>query len=276
MQPLVGMAVSSSGSLDRSVDRALHFGCNTFQMFVSSPMIWKVKELSKEEVDAFVEKSGATKPVVVHMPYLPNLASPDSFIYDRSRETLRLNIERCNQIKADYLVLHLGSDMGNGKEQGTKRVIDGISEHIDKIDGKLLLENQAGNANSVGSDLNGLREIYEGIASKKVGYCIDTCHAFAAGYDIRKKEVMEDMSKIIDTRKIDVIHINDSKFELGSGRDRHAKLGTGFIGMEGFRNFLGFNGMARKPLILETPTDRSGDEPISEVKKLRDLAEQCL
>lgn len=276
MEPLVGMAVSSSGSLDRSVDRALYFGCNTLQMFVSSPMIWRVKELDRKEVDAFIEKSGATRPVVVHMPYLPNLASPDGFIYDRSREALKLNIERCNQIKADYLVLHLGSDMGTGKAQGMRRVIDAISEQIDKIEGKLLLENQAGSANSVGSDLNGLRDIYEGIASKRAGYCIDTCHAFAAGYDIRKPDAMKEISGIIDISRIDVIHINDSKFELGSGRDRHAKLGTGFIGIDGLRNFLGFKGIAKKPLILETPTDRSGDEPIGEVRKLRELAESVM
>ncbi|MDE1832894.1 MAG: deoxyribonuclease IV [Candidatus Micrarchaeota archaeon] len=274
MRPLVGMAVSSAVSIDMSIDRAEQFGCTTMQTFVSSPMIWKVKSLGEREARAFAEKARAKgiSPTVIHMPYLANFASPNKAIYERSKETLRLNIERCNQIGADYLVLHLGSDMGQGKDQGIQRVVDAVSECIDKTEGKLLLENQAGSANSVGSDLKDLHTIYEGIASKRAGYCIDTCHAFAAGYDIRKGEVMERMSGEIDLGQAHVIHVNDSKFDLGSGRDRHARLGEGYIGIDGFRSFIGFGEMRRKALILETPTDRESDEPIAEVNKLRELA----
>lgn len=274
MRPLVGMAVSSAVSIDLSIDRAERFGCTTMQTFVSSPMIWKVKSLGKEEAAAFAEKARARgiSPTVIHMPYLANFASPNKAIYDKSREALRLNIERCNQIGADYLVLHLGSDMGQGKDAGIQRVVDAVSEHVDKMQGKLLLENQAGSANSVGSDLNDLRRIHQGIASRKAGYCIDTCHAFAAGYDIRKRDVMERIASEIQLDEVHVAHINDSKFELGSARDRHARLGEGHIGLEGIRNFISFRDMSRKALILETPTDRDGDEPIGEVNKLRELA----
>ncbi|MDE1811127.1 MAG: deoxyribonuclease IV [Candidatus Micrarchaeota archaeon] len=277
MQPLVGMAVSSAGSIDQSVDRAEGFGCNTFQTFVSSPMVWKVNEIGKEAAAAFIEKrkSSGIVPVVIHMPYLANFASPEKAIYEKSKEALRLNIDRCNTIGADYLVMHLGSDMGQGKEAGIERVISAISEHVDKTEGKLLLENQAGNKNSVGSDLKDLHTIFEGIGSKKAGYCIDTCHAFAAGYDMRKKEVMEQMAREIDFGKVDVVHVNDSKFDLGSARDRHARLGTGHIGIEGFKTILGFGSMARKPLILETPTQRDSDEPIDEVRKLREIASRA-
>ncbi|HVC58358.1 MAG TPA: deoxyribonuclease IV [Candidatus Acidoferrales bacterium] len=273
MRALVGMAVSASGGIDMSIDRAEQYGCTTMQTFVSSPMIWKVKGLGKEEAAAFKEKANekGISPTVIHMPYLPNFASPDKTIYEKSKEALRLNIERCNEIGIDYLVLHLGSDMGKGKEYGISRVIDAVSEYVDGMEGKLLLENQSGSANSVGSDLNDLRSIYEGIGSKKAGYCIDTCHAFAAGYDIRKKEVVQDMMKAIDFDQVHVIHVNDSKFDLGMKRDRHEKLGVGYIGIVGFKTFLGFREIKSKALILETPTDRAGDESVEEVSKLRGL-----
>ncbi|MDE1827680.1 MAG: deoxyribonuclease IV [Candidatus Micrarchaeota archaeon] len=258
MHSKVGRHISGSGSIDRTVGLARATECDTMQIFASSPMQWAVRKLTDEEAGEFRKKCKelSVDPVVVHMPYLPNMASPDKEIYRKSKETLKINMERCNQLGIKYLVMHLGSTMGEPRPDALKRIADGINSVIDTMDGMLLLEDQAGQKNSVGSRIDDLVELYDHISHKKVAYCIDTCHAFGAGYDIREAEVLDRLDKLMGWDKVHIIHLNDSKFDLGLCKDRHENIGKGFIGREGFKSFLGHKKIRGIPVIMETPTDR--------------------
>ncbi|MDE1825682.1 MAG: deoxyribonuclease IV [Candidatus Micrarchaeota archaeon] len=272
MHDKIGRHISVSGSIDLTLDLAKETSCNSMQIFVSSPMQWKVRELKEEELSSFIHKKKEldVAPVVVHMPYLPNLASPNPEIYPKSVETLRLNMERCNQLGAEYLVIHLGSTMGRPKSEAMNAIADGINSTIDIFDGMLLLENQAGQKNTVGSDLGDLADLWDSISHRKVGYCIDTCHAFGAGYDIRKSEAIDQIDRILGWEKVHIIHANDSKFDLGEHKDRHENIGKGFIGEKGFRTFLGHAKIRGKPIIMETPTDKQAMER-REIELVRSL-----
>ncbi|MDE1846311.1 MAG: deoxyribonuclease IV [Candidatus Micrarchaeota archaeon] len=272
MRSLVGRHISVSGNIDGTVDLAQETDCNTMQIFVSSPMQWKLKELHDEEIANFKAKCKklTVDPVVVHMPYLPNLASPDPEIYKKSKETLAANMERCNSLAIKYLVMHLGSTMGEPRDAALKRISIGINSCIDKFNGVLLLEDQAGQKNSVGSRLEDLAELKDAIDHKQIGYCIDSCHAFGAGYDIRKEEVIDEMGKIIEWKQVHMIHANDSKFDLGLFKDRHENIGKGFIGLKGFRTFFNHKKIVGKPIIMETPTDRKVPDR-NEIELVRSL-----
>ena len=272
MHDKIGRHISASGSIDLTLDLAKATSCNSMQIFVSSPMQWKVRELKEEEVSSFKRKKKEldVAPVVVHMPYLSNLASANPEIYPKSVEALRLNMERCNQLGAEYLVIHLGSTMGRPKQDAMKGIAEGINSTIDILDGMLLLEDQAGQKNTVGSDLGDLSDLYDHISHKKVGYCIDTCHAFGAGYDIRKIEAIDQIDRILGWEKVHVIHANDSKFDLGEHKDRHENIGKGFIGEKGLKTFLGHAKIRGKPIIMETPTNRQSPDR-EEIELVRSL-----
>lgn len=267
---LIGFHVSISGSLELAFDRAIELRCTTFQIFTRNPRGWKFKKLTSDEIDAFREKRRSTnfKYIIAHMPYLPNLASPVRSIMKKSRYTLREEVKRCNLLGIDYLVAHLGSHMGKGTEIGANNVAEACDEALEESDGstKILLENMAGQKNSVGSKFNELRLILDKIKNRdKVGICFDTCHAFAAGFDLSSsssvEQTMETFDKEIGLKEIMVVHLNDSKGELGSGLDRHEHIGMGKIGKRGFKAFLHYNGISSLPLIMETPVDdRAADE----------------
>ena len=258
----IGCHVSIADSIDRAVDRASEIGCNTFQIFTRSPRMWKARELSEEEVTAFKEKIGKTEisPVVSHMPYLPNLSSSNPKPYKRSIDTLRLELERCNMLEIPYLVTHLGSHLGKGKVKGQKQIVNAINTAVSGLDKHpmILLENTSGKTNETGSTFIEIGEIIEKVSTDHVGVCFDTCHAYARGYDITNpKGLLDTINEIesnISMDKIKVVHLNDSKGELGSRMDRHNHIGEGNIGEKGFLNFLS-SSFKEKPLILETPVD---------------------
>jgi len=258
----IGCHVSIADSIDRAVDRASEIGCNTFQIFTRSPRMWKARELSEEEVTAFKEKIGKTEisPVVSHMPYLPNLSSSNPKPYKRSIDTLRLELERCNMLEIPYLVTHLGSHLGKGKVKGQKQIVNAINTAVSGLDKHpmILLENTSGKTNETGSTFIEIGEIIEKVSTDHVGVCFDTCHAYARGYDITNPKGLLDTINEIESNigmdKIKVVHLNDSKGELGSRMDRHNHIGEGNIGEKGFLNFLS-SSFKEKPLILETPVD---------------------
>ncbi|MGI0141934.1 MAG: deoxyribonuclease IV [Candidatus Micrarchaeales archaeon] len=268
----IGRHISVSGTIDKTVDLARATECNSMQIFASNPMQWQVKKLTDEEAESFKKKCKelSVDPVVVHMPYLPNLASPNKEIYRKSTETLLANMERCNQLAIKYLVVHLGSTMGESRDAALGRIADAINSTIDILDGMLLLEDQAGQKNTVGSKIEELVELHDAIAHKKVGYCIDTCHAFAVGYNLRDEAVVDEMDRVMGWEKVHVIHANDSKFEIGMHKDRHENIGKGYIGKEGFRRFLNHKKIRGKPIIMETPTDRKSPD-INEIELVRSL-----
>jgi len=274
----LGFHVSIQGSVDRAVDRAVELGCNTFQMFTRNPRQWKPKELTSEEVKAFVEKvkSSDVEPVFGHMPYLPNLASPRNDVYVRSVETLTSELERCRRLEIPYLVTHLGSHLGAGVRAGFERITNAVDEAFKAVGegATLLLENTAGTTNSMGGSFEDIQLIIEGLSHpERVGVCFDTSHAFAAGYDLRTREAVEETLRRLDEtigfEKLMLIHLNDSVGGLGSRVDRHEHIGMGRIEEEGFRSILGSR-LRDLPLILETPRDgrRSDIENLLKVVEL--------
>ena len=276
----VGLHVSISGSIDLAIDRALDRGCDTFQIFTRNPRGWRFKPLSREEVERFTRKlaDSGMDPAVAHMPYLPNLASPKEGVYERSVEALKAEVRRCGLLNIPYLVTHLGSHLGAGVDVGRKRIVDACNDALSEVENDviLLLENTAGTRNSMGSTFEEIRSVIDGIDQEdRVAVCFDTCHAFAAGYDLRTEEALSEtlgrFDEVIGLDLLRVVHLNDSKGGLGSRVDRHEHIGLGFIGEEGFKTILRNEMIRRLPLILETPIDRRRDD-YGNIRKVRELA----
>ena len=261
----IGCHVSISGSIDKSVDNAVERNCSAFQIFTRSPRSWHAKDLTKEDIDAFKSKLKSSKidrfATCAHMPYLPNLATPKNDGFEKSVNTLISEVERCAQLGIPYLVTHLGSHLGTGEEAGIKKLVEGLTKAGQtKNDVIILLENTAGQKNSVGSDFKQLGEIFKQLKpSKKFGVCLDTCHAFVAGYDLRTadkvKETFKEFDKHVGLENLKILHLNDARGELGCNLDRHYHLGLGGIGEEGITSVVKFANKKKIPIILETPID---------------------
>ena len=266
----IGCHVSASGSIDKSVDNAVERDCSAFQIFTRSPRSWHAKELTKEVIDAFKSKLKDSKidrfAICAHMPYLPNLATPKDDAFEKSVNTLISEVERCAQLGIPYLVTHLGSHLGTGEEAGIKKLVEGLTKAGQtKNDVMILLENTAGQKNSVGSDFKQLGEIFKQLKpGKKFGVCLDTCHAFVAGYDLRTvdkvKETFKEFDKHIGIKNLKILHLNDARGEMGCNLDRHYHLGLGGIGEEGITSVVKFANKKKIPIILETPIDDDRDD----------------
>jgi deoxyribonuclease-4 len=275
----VGVHVSIAGSLDLAVDRAMSAGCDVFQMFSRNPRGWGFKPLSDGDCDSFRKKIGATGILPVdHMPYLPNLASPKDEVWQKSVETLGAELDRCHRLGIPYLVTHLGHHLGAGIAGGRERVIRAINEALAGSDSRvtLLLENTAGEKNSVGSSFEHIHAIMDAITPpERIGICFDTCHAFAAGYELRTDAgiagTLAQLDEQVGLHHLKIIHLNDTKGDLGSGLDRHEHIGMGFIGEEGFRRILHHKEFSSLPLICETPDDARRDDA-GNIAKVRELA----
>ena len=276
----IGAHVSISGSLDLAVDNAVERECSAFQIFTRNPRSWFAKDLDPVQVKKFKEKlqkSGIDRMATcAHMPYLPNLSSPDEDGYQKSIKSMTQEIERCHELGIPYLVTHLGSHKGSGEENGIRRLVGALNKVAEtNADVIILLENTAGQKNSVGSDFTQLEEIFSKCKpSKKFGICLDTCHAFVAGYDLRTKEdVTKAIKKFDDSiglKNLKILHLNDSKGELNSNRDRHDHIGLGEIGKEGLGEIVKIMNKNNIPIVLETPIDdiRDDFENISKAKSL--------
>ena len=266
----VGCHVSASGSIDKSVDNAVERNCSAFQIFTRSPRSWHAKDLTKEVIDAFKSKLKDSKidrfATCAHMPYLPNLATPKDDAFEKSVNTLINEVERCAQLGIPYLVTHLGSHLGTGEEAGIKKLVEALTKAGQtKNDVMILLENTAGQKNSVGSDFKQLGEIFKQLKpGKKFGVCIDTCHAFVAGYDLRTadkvKETFKEFDKHVGIENLKILHLNDARGEIGCNLDRHYHLGLGGIGEEGITSVVKFANKKKIPIILETPIDDDRDD----------------
>jgi deoxyribonuclease-4 len=275
----VGVHVSIAGTLDLAVDRAKDAGCDVFQMFSRNPRGWASKPITDEDAGLFRSKVKTTGIIPVdHMPYLPNLASPKPEIWEKSVATLAAELDRCGRLGIPFLVTHLGHHLGDGMAGGRMRVIKAISEALGKSDNNvmLLLENTAGEKNSVGSSFEHIRAIMDELPFPgRNGVCFDTCHAFAAGYELRTAEGLEETLGQFDERvgikNLKVIHLNDTKGDRGSGLDRHEHIGMGFIGEDGFRRILHHKAFSSLPLVCETPVDERRDDR-GNIAKVRELA----
>ena len=269
-QMQIGCHVSISGSIVNAVDNAVQRECTAFQIFTRNPRGWHAKEISKEDMDNFKRKLEASKidrfAVCAHMPYLPNLATPKDDGFEKSVNTLISEVDRCAQLGIPYLVTHLGSHLGTGEDAGIKRLVEGLTRAgRTENDVMILLENTAGQKNSVGSSFEQLGEIFHQLKpAKKFGVCLDTCHAFVAGYDLRTKEsvkeVFSEFDKHVGVKNLKILHLNDAKGEIGCNLDRHYHLGLGGIGEEGIASVVKFGDSKKIPIILETPIDDDRDD----------------
>lgn len=274
----LGLHLSIRESIARVIPRAVEKGCNTFQMFSRNPRGWHSKELERSRIDDFRRrlKESEIWPVFIHTPYLLNLASPKKDVYRRSLKALMEELHRAEKLGVPYVVTHLGSHLGYGKKGGFQRIVDAINNSFAKVenDVTLLLENTAGTRNSMGSSFEDVRDILSRIHDRKrVGVCFDTCHAFAAGYDLVSngavKHTFSRFESVIGLEWIKLVHLNDCKSGFGSKLDRHEHIGMGRIGERGFRNMLRSD-LGSRPLILETPIDgrRSDLENLDKVREL--------
>lgn len=282
----LGFHVSISGGVYKAVGRARALGCNTMQIFSHNPRGWAFKELSDKDINLFrgLREEAGINPLYVHTAYLINLCSFNEELYRKSKKAFLSEIERASLLGADYLITHLGSIGPFREGQGVRRVVDAliaISERYKEVarytPTKVLLENTAGERGEIGYSFEQLSEIMKQVQNSNGlvgGICLDTCHAFAAGYDLSTAEgidkVFKRLDKIIGLRFLKVIHLNDSKRPLGSRIDRHEEIGKGKIGIKGFRAFLNQPEIRDVPFILETPRESDKDD-IRNLKVVREL-----
>ena len=276
----LGVHVSIAGSIDLSITRARSLDLNTFQIFTRNPRGWKFSDLQESAILNFKNKvlSENISTVVCHMPYLPNLSSPKDDVHKMSVQALSSELERCNKLGINYVVTHIGSHLGTGIEKGLERVIKACNTALSNSsnDTMIILENTAGTKNNVGSKFEELKYIFDNVKdNSRIGFCFDTCHAFAAGYDLSSRkstlDTIKTFDKIIGLKHLKVVHLNDSKGELGNGLDRHQHIGQGHIGEDGFREILKHSLIKNLPLILETPIDENFSDK-DNIQKIYSLA----
>lgn len=279
-----GFQISISGGFSQVVDRAKYLGCETIQIFSGNPRGWKNRPLSLAEAAKFKEevKKEKINPVFVHMLYLPNVASPREDLYFKSIKSLEEDLVRIEKLGATYLVLHLGSRITFSEARAMRRIAQAINHSLAQVKNRVmvLLENTAGQGTAIGYSFSQIKELLEGIDNQsRVGVCLDTAHAFEAGYDLSKKEglekVIEEFDRLIDLHKLYLLHLNDSKTPLSSRIDRHWHIGEGYIGREGFRRIINHPELCHLPAILETPRKNDEDD-LKNISVVRGLVESTL
>ena len=281
----IGIHTSSAGGVQNAAERAYRLGCNTFQIFSSSPRQWAAHDLSRPDCDAMkkLRDKYDLKPLVIHTNYLVNLAGANELFLKKSVEAFRGEIERALALCAEYLVLHPGSFRGSDREQGLMRTTAAIATAAQGLDLAkpgltILIENTAGAEYSLGGSFEQVAEVLEYLRNLvPVGACIDTCHTHVAGYDIASPQGMQDTLKRLDEtvglKNVRVWHCNDAKAARGSKLDRHQHIGKGSIGLQLFRRLLNDPRLAHAAFIAETPIDEPGDDGRN-VAALRKLAKK--
>lgn len=275
----LGAHVGIGGGLIKAAAAAAAIGCETMQIFSRSPRGGKPRQFGPDELLGWLRaiKEANIWPLVIHVPYFLNLASPEAKIYDYSVESLALDMERAGALGASYVVTHIGH--GRGDPDGAhERVAAAVSAALDRSPPgvMLLLENTAGAGGELGTRFADLAEVRAlAGASGRIGLCLDTCHAFGAGYDLSNEggveATLDEVERTLGLGSLRVVHANDSKGTLGSGIDRHAHIGQGHIGLDGFRALLRHPALDGVSFILETPVDeaRGLEEDLAALKQLR-------
>lgn len=262
---LLGVHISAGSSLQEAPERAQALGCNTMQIFSRNPQRWRDAFLKPQEIEAFNrgEAKYKLRPLCIHIPYLINLASPSQQLYHSSIEAYIEDLLEAHMLKADYIVTHMGSHKKTSEEAGIARLVRALNRIIEKTSVAkvgILLENTSGSGSWLGYKFIHQKMIMEGIKKKeRIGLCLDTAHAYLAGYDIATKEGLEAMLGEIDSYvgldTLKLIHLNDARDKLGSRHDRHQHIGKGYIGVEGMRRIVNHKKLRNLPFILETPKD---------------------
>lgn len=278
----IGIHTSTAGGVQNAAERAYRLGCNTLQIFSSSPRRWAPYELSDAQCAEMsrLRAQYDLKPLVIHINYLVNLASSSELFLKQSMQAFRGEVERALALCAEYLVLHPGSFRGANREQGLLRTAAAIAASTDGLDLAkagltILIENTAGSEFSLGGSFEQVAEVLDRLRGiVPVGACIDTCHTHVAGYDIVSEEgiyeTLRQLDSVIGLNHVKVWHCNDAKAARGSKLDRHQHIGKGTIGSETFRRLLNDLRLAHAAFIAETPVDKPGDDKrnVEALKKL--------
>ncbi|HHF08371.1 MAG TPA: deoxyribonuclease IV [Kosmotoga arenicorallina] len=277
----IGAHMSTSKGYHRVPVETLGIGGNCFQIFPHSPSMWRAKLPEERKIelfkDAMIKTKLCSEDALVHSGYLINLASPKEEVRYKSIELLKLEITITEMLGLKYLNFHPGSHLGTGLETGIDRIARGIDEVLSSIGDTevvLLLENVAPKGGNIGSRIEELKMIIKRTSyADRIEITYDTCHGFDSGYDIRSREMVEKLLAEIDhwlgLEKLKMIHLNDSKYPLGAAKDRHERIGDGYIGEEGFAAFLSSDEILKRPLMLETPG--GNEEHAQDIKRVKKI-----
>ena len=281
--PRLGAHMSIAGGISQALLRGCSIGCEAIQLFTKNQRRWAEPDISAEEIAAFKRLQIETDihPVVSHSSYLINLASPVGELWLRSVDSLIQEMVRCEALTLPYVSLHPGSHMGSGEEPGLRRIVQGLDAVFNATSGHqvmILLETTAGQGSDLGYTFEQLAQIMDMVTQpERVGVCLDTCHTFAAGYELRIHEGYEAtfarLEELIGLKRLRVFHLNDSQKGLGSRVDRHTHLGSGELGLEPFRMLLNDTRFADRPMLLETPKGKEMEEDVMNLTILRNLVD---
>ncbi len=276
---LLGAHVSITGGVYRAPERGRKLTCDCIQIFSKNQMQWKTKPLADADAARFGEESKKHDIIesVIHDSYLINLASPDDALLTKSREAFVDEMRRAKLLGVRYLIFHPGAHVGSGVQAGIRTIADSMNwarNEFGSLDVTPLLEITAGQGSVLGHSFEQLAKMIDLLEDQKgAGVCFDTCHAYAAGYDVRTPKGYErtfDMfDDVIGLDRLKAMHINDSKGKLGSRLDRHEQIGKGYIGVDGFRNLMNDERFRDVPMVLETPGGEK--EYARELELLRSL-----
>lgn len=278
---LLGAHMSVSGGLSTAFDRAQSIGINTMQIFTKNQNRWEQKPASAEEIALWFQRQAETgiAPVVSHAAYLLNLGTPDDALWEKSVKALVDELTRAEQLGLLGVVLHPGAHMNSGEEAGLARIVDGLNRAHKATPGYktlTLLETTAGQGSALGYRFEHLSATLSGASTpERVAFCFDSCHVFAAGYDIRTAEAYEatmaEFDRLLGVERIRCFHLNDARKPLGSRVDRHDHIGTGELGLAAFGFILNDPRFSRVPMILETPKGEDMHEDVENLALLRGL-----
>ena len=286
----LGAQISSAGGVYKAFARADEVGCDTMLVFTKSNRQWAAKPLTDKDISAYKKAEAEYEnifPVAVHASYLINIASPESDIWDKSYEALKVEIERAAAFGIPLITFHSGSYVSSDEQAGLAAIAKGLRRLLKETadsapETTICLETMAGQGTNLGYRFEHLAQVLEACEKdSRLGVCLDTCHVFAAGYDIRTPETYEatlaEFDRVVGLDQIKVFHFNDSKYDLGERKDRHEHIGKGSIGLQGFANFINDPRWAKHAAHIETAKTEKDDEgnevemdPIN-IAALRDL-----
>jgi deoxyribonuclease-4 len=282
MRDLLGAHMSIAGGLHRALERGREVGCSVVQIFLKNQRQWTAKPYAPDEVRSFKTawRESGIRLVFAHASYLINLAAPEPTEWRRAVAAFHDELERAEALGLPFVIIHPGSHRGTGLEPGIQRIaraLDELTARTPGYDVAVLLENTAGGGATIGRTFEELAAILAAVRrAGRIGVCLDTCHLFAAGYDIRRREgyaeAIAQCQRLVGLDRVRAFHLNDAKQPLGSGLDRHEKIGRGHLGRDAFRWLLNDRRFARAPMAIETPKDpapRADREALALLRGLR-------
>lgn len=278
---ILGAHISKAGKIYQALDIAHELGCDTMQIFSRSPQSWRNgSQIAAADIREFIARRKKYKidPVFIHISYLINLASPDVRLYHASIQAYIEDMQEAEKLGADYIVTHMGSHKETSEDAGIKRLIEALNKILEKTKGSkvsILLENTSGSGSWLGYRFYHQHKIIKGVKEKsRLGLCLDTAHAYLAGYNLSTKDglkqMMDEIDQMVGVKLIKLIHLNDAAGELGCHHDRHDHIGRGHIGLSGMQRIINHPKLKNIPMILETPksTPDSDQENLALVRKL--------